>query len=203
MNRTKRILALSLILCLLLGCAAGFTACSSAKVLFTVDGVGVTDGYFSFYMSQYLSAMASDLGDNMISSSDMIDESTTAGDYVKDIIYESIVNDYATIDGQNYITNYLAQKDRTIKENVGGYELEWADVDMEKCDWVFQGGAELEEGEKGNFFPASKKRAGKYKPSEISPFVQALAGIVLLYCSRIFKYSLLLTGEVAPLTARE
>lgn len=26
--------------------------------------------------------------------------------------------------------------DRTIKENVGGYTLEWADVDMEKCDWV-------------------------------------------------------------------
>ncbi|MBQ3094856.1 MAG: hypothetical protein IJC53_00285 [Clostridia bacterium] len=116
MNRTKRILALSLILCLLLGCAAGFTACSSAKVLFTVDGVGVTDGYFSFYMSQYLSAMASDLGDNMISSSDMIDESTTAGDYVKDIIYESIVNDYATIALGEEIGVTMSSKDYETAE---------------------------------------------------------------------------------------
>jgi ferredoxin len=63
--------------------------------------------------------------------------------------------------------------DRTIKANVGGYELEWADVDMEKCDWVFQGGAELEEGETGDFFPTSKSKAGKYKASSISPFRQA------------------------------
>ena len=63
--------------------------------------------------------------------------------------------------------------DRTIKANVGGYSLEWADVDMERCDWVFQGGAECKEGERGDFFPSSKSRAGKYKPSEISPFVQA------------------------------
>ena len=63
--------------------------------------------------------------------------------------------------------------DRTIKENVGGYELEWADVDMEKCDWVFQGGAELKEGETGNFFVGSKSRDGKFKPSDISPFYTA------------------------------
>ena len=63
--------------------------------------------------------------------------------------------------------------DRTIKENVGGYELEWADVDMEKCDWVFQGGAPVEEGEEGRYFPEGNPRAGKYKPSEISPFAKA------------------------------
>ena len=63
--------------------------------------------------------------------------------------------------------------DRTIKANVGGYELEWADVDMEKCDWVFQGGAEVEEGEEGSYFPEGTGRAGKYKPSEISPFTKA------------------------------
>ncbi|MBQ6823133.1 MAG: hypothetical protein IJP27_00625, partial [Clostridia bacterium] len=64
--------------------------------------------------------------------------------------------------------------DRTIKENVGGYELEWADVDMEKCDWVFQGGEPVKEGEKGSFFDQfSKSRAGKYKPSSISPFQSA------------------------------
>ena len=63
--------------------------------------------------------------------------------------------------------------DRTIKDNVGGYELEWADVDMDKCDWVFQGGAPLGEGEKGDYFPTSKTRSGKYKASDISPFETA------------------------------
>ena len=58
--------------------------------------------------------------------------------------------------------------DRTIKENVGGYDLEWADVDMERCDWVFQGGAECREGEEGHYFDQfSKQWAGKYKPSNI------------------------------------
>jgi ferredoxin len=63
--------------------------------------------------------------------------------------------------------------DRTVKANVGGYDLEWADVDMERCDWVFQGGAELQEGEQGDYFPTSKSRGGKYKASDISPFVKA------------------------------
>ena len=64
-------------------------------------------------------------------------------------------------------------KDRTIKANVGGYDLEWADVDMDKCDWVFQGGAKLGEGEQGDYFPTSKSRGGKYKASDISPFETA------------------------------
>lgn len=64
--------------------------------------------------------------------------------------------------------------DRTIKENVGGYELEWADVDMDRCDWVFQGGAEIAEGEEGHYFDGkSKTWEGKYKPSDISPFYKA------------------------------
>ncbi|MBR2292820.1 MAG: epoxyqueuosine reductase [Clostridia bacterium] len=66
--------------------------------------------------------------------------------------------------------------DRTVKENVGGYDLEWADVDMAKCDWVFQGGAECKEGERGDYFDdVSKSKAGKYKPSEINPFNKAPA----------------------------
>jgi len=63
--------------------------------------------------------------------------------------------------------------DRTIKANVGGYELEWADVEMEHCDWVFQGGEKCEEGEVGNYFPENTKKAGKFKPSSISPFAKA------------------------------
>ena len=41
---------------------------------------------------------------------------------------------------------------------------------MERCDWVFQGGAECKEGEAGDYFPNSKTKAGKYKASDISPF---------------------------------
>ncbi len=64
--------------------------------------------------------------------------------------------------------------DRTVKTNVHGYELEWADVDMHRCDWVFQGGAKVEEGEKGDYFDKNNpKWSGHYKPSEISPFYSA------------------------------
>ena len=63
--------------------------------------------------------------------------------------------------------------DKTIKANVGGYELEWADVDMKKCDWIFQGAEKCAEGEQGDFFKEPSPRAGKYKPSSISPFKTA------------------------------
>lgn len=63
--------------------------------------------------------------------------------------------------------------DRTIKENVGGYELEWADVDMLKCDVTFQGGVECAEGEKGDYFTEPERWQGKYKASDISPFNKA------------------------------
>lgn len=56
--------------------------------------------------------------------------------------------------------------DRTIKENVGGYELEWADVDMEKCDRTFRGSEPVAEGETGNYLESSDQ----FKPSSISPF---------------------------------
>ena len=59
--------------------------------------------------------------------------------------------------------------DRTIKENVGGYELEWADVDMEKCDIVFQGKEPVKEGERGEYFVS--KTGEEYKSSAINPFV--------------------------------
>ena len=65
--------------------------------------------------------------------------------------------------------------DRTIKANVGGYELEWADVDMTRCDWTFQGGEECKEGEYGNYFDHvwSPGWKGKFKASSISPFPKA------------------------------
>ena len=57
--------------------------------------------------------------------------------------------------------------DRTIKENVGGYELEWADVDMLKCGECFVGAERVKEGEFGNYHTDGK---GTHKPSHISPF---------------------------------
>ncbi len=57
-------------------------------------------------------------------------------------------------------------KDRTIKENVGGYELEWADVDMDKCDKTFVGAEQVEEGKTGDYLEYSDQ----YKASSISPF---------------------------------
>jgi len=56
--------------------------------------------------------------------------------------------------------------DRTIKANVGGYELEWADVDMNKCGHAFVGAEKTEEGEKGDYLAGRED----YKPSHISPF---------------------------------
>ena len=65
--------------------------------------------------------------------------------------------------------------DRTVKDNIGGYDLEWADVDMGKCDWVFQGGAPIKEGENGDYFNHTWPPAwhNKFKASEISPFRRA------------------------------
>ena len=56
--------------------------------------------------------------------------------------------------------------DRTIKANIGGYDLEWADVDMAKCDKVFIGSEPVTKGETGSYIADSDK----YKPSSISPF---------------------------------
>lgn len=57
-------------------------------------------------------------------------------------------------------------KDRTIKANVNGKELEWADVDMQKCGMVFRGGEKCADGETGDYF----EDRDDYKPSSISPF---------------------------------
>ncbi len=59
-------------------------------------------------------------------------------------------------------------KDRTIKANVGGYELEWADLDMAKCGEAFVG-AERKEGDDERFDYYNDGK-GTHKPSEYSPF---------------------------------
>ena len=56
--------------------------------------------------------------------------------------------------------------DRTIKANVGGYELEWADVDMRGCNETFIGAERVKEGERGSYIEGRDD----LKPSSISPF---------------------------------
>jgi ferredoxin len=56
--------------------------------------------------------------------------------------------------------------DRTIKANVGGYELEWADVDMRGCNETFIGAERVKEGECGSYIEGRED----LKPSSISPF---------------------------------
>ncbi len=56
--------------------------------------------------------------------------------------------------------------DKTVRVNVNGKMLEWADVDMNGCDRSFVGGEHVAEGEQGSYMPNSDA----YKPSSISPF---------------------------------
>lgn len=56
--------------------------------------------------------------------------------------------------------------DRTVKANINGREIEWADVDMSKCDLTFGGAEKCAEGEKGEYV----KGRDDLKPSSISPF---------------------------------
>ena len=57
-------------------------------------------------------------------------------------------------------------KDKTIKANVNGKELEWADVDMDKCGLVFSGAAPSEEGDRTDYLGEGSNT----KASSISPF---------------------------------
>lgn len=57
-------------------------------------------------------------------------------------------------------------EDRTVKVTLAGNELEWADIDMDKCDMVFRGAEEVGENETGDYLPNSDR----YKPGNFSPF---------------------------------
>ena len=57
-------------------------------------------------------------------------------------------------------------KDKTVKVNLAGYDVEWADVDMDKCGRTFVGAEEVSEGETGDYMPNSDK----FKPASFSPF---------------------------------
>ena len=57
-------------------------------------------------------------------------------------------------------------KDKTVKVNLAGHDVEWADVDMTKCGQTFVGAEPVAEGETGDYMPNSDK----FKPASFSPF---------------------------------
>lgn len=57
-------------------------------------------------------------------------------------------------------------KDKTVKVKLGGYDVEWADIDTVKCDRIFRGAQEVPEGETGDYLDDSDK----YMPGAHSPF---------------------------------
>ena len=57
-------------------------------------------------------------------------------------------------------------KDKTIKVNLAGHEVEWADIDVKACDYHFRGGAHSDKAEKNPYYDEDPKS----KPGWWSPF---------------------------------
>lgn len=55
---------------------------------------------------------------------------------------------------------------KTVKVNLGGYEVEWGDLDCDVCSMAFRGAEPTDENEEGNYLEGRTD----YKPSNISPF---------------------------------
>ncbi|MBQ6803521.1 MAG: hypothetical protein IJP04_02590 [Clostridia bacterium] len=60
---------------------------------------------------------------------------------------------------------------KSIKVKLGGYDVEWGEIDEPACNKAFVGSELCEEGEEGNYFKAGPN-VGKYRASSISPFYQ-------------------------------
>ncbi|MFO7946524.1 MAG: 4Fe-4S binding protein [Armatimonadota bacterium] len=58
--------------------------------------------------------------------------------------------------------------DNTVKVTIAGRELEWNDIDCDRCGLYFRGGAYTEDGEEGSYLKAEGR--DDVKPSPISPF---------------------------------
>jgi ferredoxin len=76
----------------------------------------------------------------------------------------------------------LIPTDRSVKVNLAGHEVEWADIDHTGCGVYFRGGAYTEEGEEGEYLPnRDDVKAGpwspfKHKPNTIYNHGQAISG---------------------------
>lgn len=57
-------------------------------------------------------------------------------------------------------------KDRTVKVNLAGHEIEWADIDVRKCDYSFRGGKHTDEVQEKPYYEEDPKSV----PGEWSPF---------------------------------
>ncbi|MFO8079176.1 MAG: hypothetical protein R6V07_02615 [Armatimonadota bacterium] len=55
---------------------------------------------------------------------------------------------------------------QSVKVNLGGHDVEWGDVDHERCGIYFRAGEILEDGEKGDYMPGRDDVA----PGPLSPF---------------------------------
>ena len=56
--------------------------------------------------------------------------------------------------------------DRSVKVNLAGHDVEWADIDLKRCGVYFRAGEILEDGEKGDYMPGRDDVA----PGPLSPF---------------------------------
>ncbi len=78
-------------------------------------------------------------------------------------------------------TNAL-KTDQSVKVNLAGHDVEWSDVDLEKCSVGFRGGVFTEEGEEGEYFPGrTDAKAGPWspfakKPANVYIHGEAIAG---------------------------
>lgn len=59
-------------------------------------------------------------------------------------------------------------KDKSVKVNLAGHDVEWADVDMDKCQLTFRGAARCAEGETGDYL--IEQGETNAKPAWFSPF---------------------------------
>ncbi len=57
---------------------------------------------------------------------------------------------------------------KSVKVTLAGHEVEWGELDADKCNIWFGGSEEVAEGEKGYYRPGSDK----FRPNKISPFYQ-------------------------------
>jgi len=55
---------------------------------------------------------------------------------------------------------------KSVKVNLAGHQVEWGEIDIDRCGYVFTGAEKTSEGEKGGY------NGEGYKPNFISPFYQ-------------------------------
>jgi ferredoxin len=61
-------------------------------------------------------------------------------------------------------------KTKTVRVTVAGHQLEWGEIDCDRCDLYFRGGEEVKSpGEKGYYLQGKEG----YRPNDISPFYNA------------------------------